>query len=79
MSDTLPESLVAEMKEAYMFFDKNGDGMVTSKELGQVMRALGFTPSETEVKDIVNQVDNGNGTIEFPEFLKVYMQFIFNK
>jgi calmodulin len=61
---------IAEFREAFNIFDKDGDGRITAKELGTVMRSLGQNPSEAELQDMVNQVDlDGNGTIEFDEFL----------
>lgn len=34
------------------------------------MRSLGQNPSETELMDIINEIDSdGNGTIEFPGML----------
>ena len=46
-----------------------GDGTVTTKELGTVMRSLGQNPTEAELQDMINEVDaDGNGTIDFPEF-----------
>jgi calmodulin len=40
---------VAEFREAFLLFDKDGDGTVTTKELGTVMRSLGQNPTETEI------------------------------
>ncbi|KAL1463786.1 hypothetical protein WDU94_015499 [Cyamophila willieti] len=68
----LNEDQVAEFKEAFMLFDKDEDGKVTVAELGVVMRSLGQRPTETELRDMVNEVDqDGNGTIEFNEFLQL--------
>ncbi|KAL0268649.1 UNVERIFIED_CONTAM: hypothetical protein PYX00_010500 [Menopon gallinae] len=68
----LTEEQVAEFKEAFMLFDKDEDGQITMAELGVVMRSLGQRPTETELRDMVNEVDqDGNGTIEFNEFLQM--------
>lgn len=45
-----------ELKETFALFDKDGDGCITSVELGHVMRALGQTPSEQELVDMINEV-----------------------
>ena len=46
-----------EFKEAFSLFDKDGDGTITTKELGTVMRSLGQNPTESELQDMVNEVD----------------------
>lgn len=80
----MTEEQIAEFKEAFSLFDKDGDGTITTKELGTVMRSLGQNPTEAELQvraaptdklnrwfqDMINEVDaDGNGTIDFPEFL----------
>nr|BAD30085.1 yellow cameleon 4.60 [synthetic construct] len=70
MHDQLTEEQIAEFKEAFSLFDKDGDGTITTKQLGTVMRSLGQNPTEAELQDMINEVDaDGNGTIYFPEFL----------
>jgi len=72
MADQLTEKQIAEFKEAFSRFDKDGDGTITTKELGTVMRSLGQNPTEAELQDMINEVDaDGNGTIEFPAFLSL--------
>lgn len=55
----------AEFKEAFSLFDKDGDGTITTKELGTVMRSLGQNPTEAELQDMINEVD-ADGTL-FPD------------
>ncbi len=49
--------LYSEFKEAFSLFDKDGDGTITTKELGTVMRSLGQNPTEAELQDMINEVD----------------------
>ena len=49
--------ILLEFKEAFSLFDKDGDGTITTKELGTVMRSLGQNPTEAELQDMINEVD----------------------
>ena len=53
MADQLTEEQIAEFKEAFSLFDKDGDGTITTKELGTVMRSLGQNPTEAELQDML--------------------------
>jgi len=62
----------AELKEAFDEFDKDGSGAISAQELLGVMRAMGQNPTEDEVLNLMLEADlDGNGTIEFPEFLEL--------
>ena len=68
----LTQQQIAEFKHVYALFDKDGDGTVTTKELGNAMRSLGLNPSEKDIEDMINEVDvDGTGSVEFPEFARV--------
>ena len=70
MTANLTEEQIAEFKEAFQIFDKDGDGSITTKELGTVMRSLGQIPSEETLNQMIQEVDqDGSGTIDFKEFL----------
>ena len=49
MADSLTEEQIAEFKEAFSLFDKDGDGTITTKELGTVMRLFRQNPTHAEL------------------------------
>ena len=53
----MTEEQIAEFKEAFSLFGKDGAGTITTKELGTVMRSLGQNPTEAELQDMINEVD----------------------
>ena len=72
MADHLTKEQIADFKEAFFLFDKNGDGTISATELGSVLKLLGENPAQEVLEEMVNQADvNRNGTIEFPEFLTI--------
>ena len=73
LSPLSPEQ-VAELQEAFSFFDKNHTGSIATRELGAVMRLLGQNPTEAEIQDLINQVD-ADGTVKFHEFLAIMGQY----
>merc|ERR1712076_257943 len=65
----------AEFREAFDEFDTDKSGAISHKELLGVMRATGQNPTEDELLNMILEVDlDGNGTIEFPEFLELMKQ-----
>jgi Ca2+-binding EF-hand superfamily protein len=73
VSDSLETSQQSDIVSiAYYISRSNGtdngnSGQITTKELGTVMRSLGQNPSESELQDMINEVDaDNNGTIDFP-------------
>ncbi|TMS39012.1 hypothetical protein L596_005613 [Steinernema carpocapsae] len=60
---------IDEFREAFVLFDKDKSGTISTDELGIAMRSLGQNPTEQEMLELINEVDlDGNGQIEFPEF-----------
>merc|ERR1712023_45410 len=68
----LTEEQLDEIREAFSLFDSDASGAIDVRELKAAMRALGFEVKNEELKKMVSDVDNdGNGTIEFAEFLSM--------
>ena len=70
MVENLSEETINQFHTLFDLFDSDNSGSITTKELGTVMRNLGQNPSEEELKQMIREVDlNGNGTIDFKEFM----------
>ncbi|CAN0134881.1 unnamed protein product [Ectocarpus sp. 6 AP-2014] len=66
----LSEEDVADLKEAFDNFDRNGDGTIDSVELATVLRSLGYSPTTDQLKKLMDKVDlDGTGDISFEEFV----------
>ena len=63
----IPQDFISEMKEAFRYFDKvenmrlilrdkavaqSGSGFLSAKEMPALLRALGWNPTETEVRSV---------------------------
>merc|ERR1719160_1438553 len=68
----LTDEQLDEIREAFSLFDADASGMIDIRELKAAMRALGFEVKNEELKKMVQDIDgDGNGTIEFGEFLQM--------
>lgn len=66
------ETLKMDLQKVFDIFDRNKDGSIGTKELRFVIKSFGITPTEDELQDIINEADtNGNGIIDFEEFVNV--------
>ena len=63
-----------EIYQAFQVFDKNGDGLISKKELNHIMKSLGDNLSEDEIEEMIQQADiDGDGEICFSEFVQFIM------
>ncbi|KAK8702109.1 hypothetical protein V6N13_020478 [Hibiscus sabdariffa] len=72
MADTLTGDQISEFREAFNLIDKDSDGYITMEELATVIQALDVNPTKEEVQGMMSEVDvQGNGTVDFDDFLKI--------
>lgn len=72
MGDNLTDDKIREYKEAFDMFDRDKDGQIDAKELGNVLRSLGHEPNEQELSDMIYDVDsNEDKRIDFNEFIQL--------
>merc|ERR1712014_101992 len=65
------------LKICFDLFDTKKQEFLSGDDLGEIMRAMGFRPTEEELKDLVNEVDeDGSGEIEFGEFCQLCATFL---
>merc|ERR1711966_461455 len=68
----LTEEQMGEIREAFNLFDADNSGAIDIRELKAAIRALGFEVKKEELKKMISDIDNdGNGSIEFQEFLEM--------
>ncbi|KAE8724560.1 putative calcium-binding protein CML25 [Hibiscus syriacus] len=61
-----------ELEEVFKKFDANGDGKISSSELGSIMGSLGQKLSDEELHKMIKEVDaDGDGFIGFEEFVEL--------
>ncbi|KAI0219184.1 putative calmodulin-like protein 2 [Lamellibrachia satsuma] len=62
----------SELRVMFMEFDQDQDGLVGIDEVRRITHALGHSTSEAILKNHFNKLDdNGNGLINYPEFLQL--------
>ncbi|PRQ41083.1 putative parvalbumin [Rosa chinensis] len=63
---------IAELEQVFKKFDVNGDGKISSSELGAIMGSLGHPATEDELRSMILEVDaDGDGFIDFKEFVEL--------
>jgi len=72
MASEYSKEEMAELRDVFANIDTDNSGSITLEELQVAMRRLGRDLSEADLQKILKQADlDGNGVIEFEEFLAV--------
>ena len=70
MSKEMKDPKTKELKEAFTIFDRDKDGLINYDELGNVLKSQGFNPTNQELLEMIEDLDeNRDDKISFEEFL----------
>ncbi|XP_054861136.1 calcium-binding protein 5b [Amphiprion ocellaris] len=71
-SRTLTQDEIEELREAFVEFDKDKDGLISCKDLGNLMRTMGYMPTEMELIELGQNINmNSGGRVDFEDFVEL--------
>ncbi|KAL2298557.1 hypothetical protein Nmel_015559 [Mimus melanotis] len=63
---------IEELREAFKEFDKDKDGFINCRDLGNCMRTMGYMPTEMELIELSQQINmNLGGHVDFEDFVEL--------
>ncbi|CAH2277500.1 calcium-binding 1 isoform X2 [Pelobates cultripes] len=63
---------IEELREAFKAFEKDKDGYISCKDLGDCMRTMGDKPTEMELIELSQQINmNPGGHVDFDDFVEL--------
>ncbi|KAK6306508.1 hypothetical protein J4Q44_G00234330 [Coregonus suidteri] len=63
---------IDELRDAFKEFDKDKDGFISCKDLGNCMRTMGYMPTEMELIELSQQINmNLGGHVDFENFVEL--------
>ncbi|KAI5698136.1 hypothetical protein M8J75_002170 [Diaphorina citri] len=67
-----PEAMRAELREAFMLYDREGNGYITTDVLREIISELDPNLDYEELNEMIEEIDSdGSGTIDFDEFMSI--------
>ncbi|XP_033736497.1 calmodulin-alpha-like [Pecten maximus] len=76
MADELNKKQRQECLETFHIFDQDRDGIVTTGELGKMLKAMGFIPTVDELEELVSEADpQGDGSLDIKGFMRLFQMF----
>ncbi|XP_063819466.1 calcium-binding protein 2-like isoform X4 [Pseudophryne corroboree] len=60
---------IEELREAFREFDRDKDGFIGYKELGECMRTMGYMPTEMELIELSQKITGGK--VDFEDFVEL--------
>ena len=68
MKDTSSDEKILDV---FKYYDKDGNGYVSARELRSIMTSLGELLTDQEIDELISEADaNGDGQIDYDEFVR---------
>ncbi len=78
-ADQLSEEQLTEIKQVFDRFDQEGTGLITSKDLGNILRSFGIDILDRDLTDLLEEINRNNGgKISFSSFLEILISRLDN-
>ncbi|XP_023266989.1 calcium-binding protein 5-like [Seriola lalandi dorsalis] len=72
ISRELADDEIDELRDAFNEFDKDKDGLISCKDLGNLMRTMGYMPTEMELIELSQNINmNLGGRVDFEDFVEL--------
>lgn len=70
--DRYTKDQIDELRDAFLMFDKNDTGCIPSNSLRDVLKTIGYNPTDKLLENMSIIIDeDSNGIIEFEEFVNL--------
>jgi calmodulin len=70
--DLMPEKELKRLISIFSKYDRDGDGLMDTRELGLVLRELGMRVGDKHIRNIIDIYDtDGSGNLSFQEFAEM--------
>ncbi|XP_013777290.1 troponin C-like [Limulus polyphemus] len=77
MAEDLTKEQVQMLRKAFDMFDREKNGIINTNMVSTILRTLGQTFEEKDLKDLISEIDqDGSGELEFEEFMALAARFL---
>uniref|UniRef100_T1IUH6 EF-hand domain-containing protein n=1 Tax=Strigamia maritima TaxID=126957 RepID=T1IUH6_STRMM len=77
MVEELTKEQSAMLRKAFDMFDKEKKGVIHTSMVAMILRSMGQTFEERDLKDLIDEIDSdGSGELEFDEFQQLAARFV---
>jgi calmodulin len=74
--DHLTEEQQQEVEDVFKIIDENNNGTIDIEELGKGLRCLGLNPTNSDLKNLLEQFDKNNDKVlNLDEFSSLYVKY----